>query len=215
MYIHIHVCLCTCIQINIWIYNAYTSYMYINEPWLTNEIIDLIFAKNCAWKRAKRTKNQNDLEEARLLRNRTKHVIRNAKANFVQDYLQNDRVSTKTFWEKINYVMPSKDRQCTIKLIDQETLEPIDNANLSTYINDFCVHIGPNLSSKFDNTWNDSLTIFCEIMMPDMTIDAFTLRRIIDNIDVYKSSAIQDISSIVLKDAFQTLLPQLVYMYSQ
>ena len=175
----------------------------------------VIHTKNRAWKKAKRTKNLIDIQEAKTLRNRTKHVIRQAKANFVQDYLDNDRISTKKFWEKINYIMPSKDKQSMIKLIDQETSEPIPNTDLSSYINGFFVNIGSKLSECFDKNWHDDLTNYCDNEMADLVIDVYTLGQIINDIDIYKSSAIKDISSEVLKDAFLTLLPQLVYMYTQ
>ena len=180
-----------------------------NEPWLTNEIMDLIFEKNRAWRKAKKTKNPVDLDIAKTLRNRTKQVIRQAKSSFVQDYLDNDLISTKKFWEKINYIMPSKDRQSTIKLIDKDSNESIPNDELPSYINSFFTNIGPVLAQEFDKPWRDDLSIQSETMMPDLTVDEYALGRIIEDIDVYKSSSIQNISSTVLKDAFQILLPAL------
>ena len=130
-----------------------------NEPWLTNDIIDLIYTKNSAWKRAKKTNDPDDIKEAKILRNRVKDVIRGAKASFVQDYLYNDHVSVKKFWEKINYVMPTKEKQAKINLLDQETLEPVNDRNLSYYINNFFAGIGPKLAQQFTKCWVDDLDI--------------------------------------------------------
>ena len=159
-----------------------------NDPWLTNEIIDLIQAKNLAWKKAKRTQDPDDRERARVLRNRTKHVIRQAKSNFVQDYLDNDQISTKKFWEKINYIMPSNDRQCIIKLVDQDSREPVTDNDLASYVNEFFVNIGPKLSESFLTEWTDNLTNNCEFVMPDLKVDILTLGKIIDDIGIHKSS---------------------------
>ena len=57
-----------------------------NEPWLSNEIIEAIYDKDKAWKKAKKTKNPEDIITAKALRNEVKNMIRAAKANFVQDY---------------------------------------------------------------------------------------------------------------------------------
>ena len=59
-----------------------------NEPWITNELLEAIADKDRAWKRAKITKNADDIGLAKRLRNDTKNIIRRAKANFVQDYLE-------------------------------------------------------------------------------------------------------------------------------
>ena len=76
------------------------------EVWLNNEILELIFDKDKAWKLAKKSKKQEDIEIAKRLRNQTLSVIRTAKANFVQEELNGEN-SAKKFWEKINYVMPN------------------------------------------------------------------------------------------------------------
>ena len=81
-----------------------------NEPWVTNEILELLFEKNQAWKKAKKSKTPEDIAHAKTLRNNAKNVIRRAKSSFVQDYLDNDNISTKNFWEKIAMliVMPTR-----------------------------------------------------------------------------------------------------------
>ena len=54
-----------------------------NEPWITNEYLELIFEKNRAWKKAKKSKKDEDIAHAKYLCNHTKSVIRRAKASFV------------------------------------------------------------------------------------------------------------------------------------
>ena len=53
-----------------------------NEPWLTNDIIDLIHNKDLAWKKARKTKSLDDINLAKNLRNCVKDTIPRAKANF-------------------------------------------------------------------------------------------------------------------------------------
>ena len=77
------------------------------ELWLTNEILELIYDKDMAWKQAKKSKDPDDLIIAKALRNQTLSVIRQAKANFVQQEINDEFGSVKTFWEKNNYILPN------------------------------------------------------------------------------------------------------------
>ena len=54
-----------------------------NEPWLSNEIMEAIHDKDKAWKKAKKTKDIQDIANAKLLGNEVKDMIRRAKANSV------------------------------------------------------------------------------------------------------------------------------------
>ena len=186
-----------------------------NEPWLSNDIIDLIYTKNMAWKRAKKTKSQVDIDFAKDLRNRVKDTIRRAKATFVQDYLQDDGTSVKKFWEKINYIMPNDNKQPTINLIDQESNKPVDSNLLSDYINNFFVDIGPRLAKKFDCEWIDEVETDAEIEMESLLVTEEMLSKLISEININKSAAIENVSTRVLKDAFSVLIPQMLYMFNQ
>ena len=186
-----------------------------NEPWLTNEIIDQIHHKNLAWKKAKKTKNIDDVNHAKVLRNEVKTTIRRAKATFVQDYLQDEDISTKKFWEKIKYIMPSKCYQSTINLVDQETKTPVNSTEVPNFINEFFVGIGPKLALNFGTEWIDEINTVVDIEMESVIVTEESLRKLIIEINVSKSSAIDNISSRVLKDAFLVLIPQLLHMYNQ
>ena len=96
-----------------------------NNPWLNDEILECIHEKNRAWKRAKRSKDPDDIATAKRLRNDCKATIRRAKGNFVQDYLENDIISLKTFLEKINYLLPSFSSGNSIQLIDKGNNTPV------------------------------------------------------------------------------------------
>ena len=183
-----------------------------NEPWINNEILDLIFEKKQAWRRAKRTKNPDDITHAKLLRNQTKYVIRRAKSSYVQDYLENDTIAPKKFWEKINYILPTKTASDKINLIDRDTMKHINDNDVADYVNTFFANVGINLAQKFDAEWVDGIALFSEIAMEDLSVDEDTLLSIIQKIDIYKSSSICNISTRVLKDAFLVTVPQLVHL---
>ena len=184
-----------------------------NEPWITNEILELIFEKNRAWKKAKRSKSDEDVAHAKYLRNHTKSVIRRAKSNFVQDYLDNDTITVKKFWEKINYVMPSKSSSSKINLINKLTNNHVPDDDIAHYVNSFFANIGSKLAEDFNKEWVDDLTLNSLQTLNEIHVEENMLLSIIQKIDVYKSSSITNISSGVLKDAFLVILPQLVHMF--
>ena len=80
------------------------------EPWVTNEILEMIKDKDRLLSRAKNRNTIPDWEVARLCRNRTKFCSRRAKANFIQDTLNDSQNNAKKFWQNIKEVLPnSKD----------------------------------------------------------------------------------------------------------
>ena len=188
-----------------------------NEPWITDELIDLIHQKNRAWKKAKKSKHVDDIEDARVLRNRVKSQIKRAKSTYVQDYLDDDLISIKKFWEKITYIMPNKSKNATISLIDQDTKIPIEKDDIPNFINNFFISIGQNMGTDINPTDPDGENNYntnpLGAQMPEMTVNEDMLLKIIMNINTSKASSIENINSVVLKDAFLILLPQLVKLY--
>ena len=184
------------------------------EIWLTNEILELIYDKDNAWKLAKKTNKQEDINYAKRLRNQTLSTIRRAKANFVQEELNGD-ISAKKFWEKINYVLPNSTKNMRFNLIDQTTHDPIPTEETAEYINDFFADIGPTLANAIPH--NDIVTrpqTVPKACMPEMRVNEAEVLKEVNKIDVYKSSSVSQISSRLLKDAFLVIIPQLTYLYN-
>ena len=70
--------------------------------------------------------------------------------NFVKDYLENDIMSLKKFWEKINYLLPSTSSGNSIQLIDKGNNTPVTVEQTPNFINEFFTNIGPNLDRNVD-----------------------------------------------------------------
>ena len=185
-----------------------------NEPWLSNEILEAIFDKDQAWKTAKVSKDLDDILLAKRLRNQVKDMIRRAKRDFIQEEIENDELSTRKFWEKLNYVLPIGDRGNSIRLIDKDKGEIVDDDGLPDYINRFFTEIGPKLADRFDDDWTDNIPNFHEEEMGNLEVDLQTMEKVVRDININKSSSIPNLSSRILKDAFMVMLPQLVFMYN-
>ena len=59
----------------------------------------------------------------------------------------------KKYWEKINLILPNKNKQNTINLTNKETGEPTDIHDTADFINEHFVKIGPKLAPKLVTKW--------------------------------------------------------------
>ena len=113
--------------------------------------------------------------------------------------------------------MPNKGKSSTISLIDQNFGIPVDTNEIPDYINNFFVNIGLDLENdnNLDNNNRDNIFLLDlqKHEIPDMVVTEDILPSIIQNINIFKSSSIENVNTTVLKDAFIVIIPQLVYMF--
>ena len=98
---------------------------------------------------------------------------------------------------------------CT-KLIDENGTQ-YENLDAAEYLNKYYVNVGPNLANTLDIEWDKSK---CKIEV-DSTFNFLwiTEREVIELVK-NKSSAIDGLSTRILKDAFLVLHFELTYMYN-
>ena len=131
-----------------------------DEPWITNELLEMIHDKINFRKIALASKQPADHERAKLPRNQTKAAIKTAKADFIKENLERDDNDPKKFWDRINQLVCNDKGQNIINLIDQTNGENIDKNNTCTFINEFFSNIGPNLApSQLFSTLHNSLVL--------------------------------------------------------
>ena len=70
------------------------------EPWVTNDILEMIKDKDRLLRRAKNKNTENDWILVRNARNNVNYQIRRAKANFIQDNLELHQNDSKQILEK-------------------------------------------------------------------------------------------------------------------
>ena len=126
------------------------------ELWISNQLIELIKDKDLALKRAKKSREPILWTEAKRLRNNCTARLRDARADYIRDNLQNNQGNQKKFWKGIQKVIPSANKKSKghFKLVDIDTGSDIKEENTAQFINDFFVNIGPNLASKCDRPWS-------------------------------------------------------------
>ena len=93
------------------------------EPWIKQELLQLINDKDALLIKAKRTKLQGDWVIARRARNDCLSKICKVKSDFITSKLDNNRNDSKKFWKNIENVLPINEKSNKkISLTDPDTL---------------------------------------------------------------------------------------------
>ena len=126
--------------------------------------------------------------------------------------LENNKNDCKKFWKNIHEVLPiGVKSHKSINLINLDTNIDISENDTAEYINSFFAGIGPKLARNFDMPW------LYEGGVSEHTLDNINttneeVLKICKEINVNKSSCIENISSRVLKDAFIHLHTKLTHL---
>ena len=172
-----------------------------NDPRITREIIELMHDKDTWRKKAKKSNNPENWAKARALRNLVNKCISNAKRDFVIENLKRHEKDSKKFWENIYAVVPGKDKCKKINLIDRNSKLPVDNDRLPDYISEYFANIGNRLADQFSGNWHSPMETL-EVELGEINFTEKDVIEMCQNIDIGKSSALDNLSNKVLKDAF-------------
>ena len=184
------------------------------EPWLNNEILEEIRDKDLALRRAKRTNRPDHWAEARMLRNRCLSNIRKAKSTFICEKLEENRSDTKKFWNTINTILPGKNKIKHEISLTREDLE-VPKGETPEYMNGYFSTIGANLAKKFpehvdaDNGEGEDIETLPQIVTTELEV-----LNLVRELNVCKSSAIDQISTKVMKEAFFSQITRLVRLFN-
>ena len=173
---------------------------YKEEPWLTPELTAQIIEKNLALKKAKKSNRILDWEASNQLKNLCCTAVKQAKQTFVVDEIKRNAKDSKKFWAAMRSIVPSKKgKSKLINLVDDDKNE-VEKDKVSEYINSFFTGIGPKLAEKHKSTWSFEGQP-CEHEMPAMEFLESDVLKVINDINISKSSSLKHVSSKVFKDA--------------
>ena len=171
------------------------------EPWINQELLEIIKDKDALLKKAKRTKLQGDWTAARRARNDCLAKIRKAKSDFITSELDSNKNDSKKFWKNIrNVLLINEKSNKKISLTDIDTLHEIGDNETADFINTFFSNIGPKLARNFNTPWYyDGLEN--NNKLDEIIATQEEVFKRCKEIDVNKSAGIDSISSKVLRDA--------------
>ena len=126
--------------------------------WMTNEIHEIMKDRDYYYKKARTLNLADDWNIARNLRNRVDKMIKNLKADFIQNNLKEFANDSERFWAHVKTVLPGKlsgiFQENTINLKDADTAEPIPNTSIANYINRFLeIYRGGSRNSSRGRFW--------------------------------------------------------------
>ena len=184
------------------------------EPWITNEILELIKDKDRLLRRAKNKNTQQDWDLAKNARNNLNFQIRRTKANFVQENLNLHQNNSKKFWQNIKDVLPnSKSNQnAYISLKDGSQNFISDNKEMANLINNYFTTIGPSLAANMNDPWVYNGPTLDLLLEDVFYVEHVELLKILQEIDITNSSAIDFLSSNILKDALIALINEFCFI---
>ena len=188
------------------------------------------------------TDDQDAWNIARHLRNLTNLNIRQAKRDFILQELKEHDNDAKKFWKVIRNVVPSNKSSPRQDILLKHDGLKLDRTEVAPYINDYFINVGkvtaeqsnppsasasapdsthssycdtssdgpqPNSPRTKQTDCNDSQDFFklYEVTEQDVL-------KVIKEMNVSKSSGLDDISSFIIKEAFQLLVPEVTYMFN-
>ena len=188
--------------------------------WVTPELLVQIKDRDYIYKKAKQTGNQDDWKIAKHLRNTTNANIRLAKKEFILEELEMYKSDYKKFWKSIQSVIPDEKggtRQ-DIQLNDRN--DKVKSEDVAHFINDYFINIGKSSSANHlpkpvnpvesragrhnnsEQLW--SLSVFTEV----------EVYKVIQSINISKSSRIENVSNFIIKEVFSILITEITYLFN-
>ena len=184
------------------------------EPWMTNEMLESIKDKDRLLRKAKNSGQKADWDEARRARNRVGRDLELLRADFLKNQQEMHKAEPKKFWKTVANIFPGKkSSQGGINLKDETSEDYIERAKTADTLNEFFTGIGPKLAKKHSTPW--SFFGNCsDIEMEGIQTDIEEVIELCKNIETFKSSGLDDVSSRICKDAFMVVAEQLTYIFN-
>ena len=140
------------------------------DPWMSDALLELIRDKDEALRRANVSKDPEDRQIAKRLRNYTTRHITKARADFIKTKLDLYKGDSQTFWKTIQEVIGNRSgKKDKINLYDNDG-KIVNDEDTAGYINEFFTSIGPNLAKNFKDRWSYDGKV-CNHLMPNMSVE--------------------------------------------
>ena len=195
--------------------------------WMSDELIEQIKDRDYFYRRAKKTGDKDSWNVAKYLRNLTNSNIRQAKRAFILRELRENENNCKKFWKIIREEIPSDKASNRRDIILHSRGNQIQRENVAHFINDYFINIGkvtglPNGNNPDDSVSDlgsssgsdEDLNESAEAMWSLDKIREVDVYKVVKDINISKSSGLENISSFIVKELFKALVPEVTYMFN-
>ena len=174
--------------------------------------------KDSLYNKAKLSEDPTDWTTFRKKKNEVKKLLSSAKEEFIKDKLESLKNNPRKFWRIINEMSgigknTKKGKGCS-KIADDNG-QIYENIDAAEFLNKYYVNVGPTLAKDHKIDWDkakckiDATTHFSFTWINEQEV-----RNLVKDINITKSSAVEDLSSRLLKDSFEVLIMELTYLYN-
>ena len=122
--------------------------------------------------------------------------------------MTNNQNDSKTFWQQISAILLKGKGSDLIKLIDMDTNTPIKDNDVPDYINEYFSTIGSRLAEGLNGHWVYSGKRNA-VDIVNIETNEEEILKLSNEIEITKSSAIEHVSSRLIKDVF-TNFPDII-----
>ena len=186
--------------------------------WMTKELIEQVKDRDYFYKKAKKQGNEDAWNIAKHLRNTTNANIRQAKRDFILDELNAHNDDPKKFWKVIHKVVPSKKSPQSHDILLMNNGKKLGKEEVAHFINDYFINVG---NFKIPVTANQSLPeddsdadADVPVLMNMEEVNEGEVLKIVNDINVSKSSGIENISSFAVKEALRVLISEITFTFN-
>ena len=171
-------------------------------------------------KQARKNKLDNDWGKFKAQRRSTSHQIRKAKSELVKTKLNDHKSNPRKFWEVINESFGNlKNRNDIETILLNENNTEVALADGANYMNEYFCSIGKSKVNQTEvlNNYNlqscaDRPKEIEEFEFIEVSVKC--VKKIVQDINIHKSSSILHLNSRILKEAFMILLHQLTHLFN-
>ena len=187
--------------------------------WMTKELIEQIKDRDYFYKKAKSQGDEDAWNIAKYLRNLTNVNIRQAKRDFILEELNTHNDDPKKFWKVIHKVVPTKGLTQKSDILLKDDGVKVTKGKVAQFINDYFINVGnfqiPDPADRLTPDQASTQDDPAEHSFPNLNrVTESEVFKIVKDINVSKSSGLDDISSFVVKESFMILISEITHMYN-
>jgi len=188
-------------------------------PWYSEEIDNLKIIRDQYHNRAILTNSTADWQRYKKCKNNITSLIRDAKASYFKDNIEQNQGNSKRMWNILKKLLP-KCKSSGIPCLDINGTEVYDFHEISNHFNTFFVNIGTNLASGISHC-TVSAVDYLKMYLPAITAE-FKLKpvksdevlKMLIALSDNKATGLDGYQSKLLKICAQSISPSLTYLYN-
>ena len=194
--------------------------MCVNETcpyWYTRELIEEINQKNVLYRRAKSSKLDEDWVAFRKQKNLVKGLIFTSKDSYINEQIDTNVNDSRKIWRNI-YQLSGLGKNRTapgLTEVKDENGLIVKDQVAADYMNNFYISAGQNLTQNFPKVWDETdFKSEIDSIFDFAFITEEEVKKLVDKINLSKSSALGTLSTRLLKDALKVVTLELTHLYN-